>query len=115
MITDLVLLLAAAMTAFSAVALLLHVPAFADNLDRYAVPRSWWPWLATVKLVGAAALVLGLWFPTVGVVAAACLVGYFLGATITVLRSHVYQHVAIPVAYLVPPAVAGLLLAAGLG
>ena len=115
MITDLTLLLAAAMTAFSAVALLLRVPAFADNLDRYGVRRSWWPWLATVKLVGAAALVLGLRFPTVGVIAAACLVAYFLGAVVTVVRAQVYQHVAIPVAYLVPPALAGLLLAAGLG
>ncbi|WP_246083539.1 DoxX family protein [Nonomuraea diastatica] len=40
-------------------------------------PRSWWPWLGAAKAAGAAGLLVGLFVPVIGVMAAICLVAYF--------------------------------------
>jgi hypothetical protein len=111
MITDIAIVLTALSAGGSGLALLLQVSSFANNLDRYRVPRSWWPWLGTAKLAGAVGVLLGFWQPTIGVVAAACLVAYFAGAVVTVLRAKVYGHVPIPLVYLAVPAVTAALLA----
>jgi len=40
-----------------------------------------------LELLGAAGLVLGIWLPQLGALAAACLTLYFLGAVIAHLRA----------------------------
>jgi hypothetical protein len=97
-----VTLLAAALVAFSAGALLLHVKWVVQPLAAYGVPRSWWPWLGTAKAAGAAGLVVGLFVPVIGVMAGIGLVLYFAGAVITVLRAHWYSHVGFPLLYMAP-------------
>lgn len=104
-------LLGAVLAGFSAVALLLRLPFVAKPLTSYGVPRTWWPWLGTAKLAGAAGLVVGLWVPWVGIAAGVGLVLYFTGAVVTVLRAHSYSHIPVPLIYLAPAA-ASLVLAA---
>ncbi|MFJ6697980.1 DoxX family protein [Streptomyces sp. NPDC091272] len=94
--------LTAAWVAFSGVSLLRRAPFVVDPLVSYGVPRSWWPWLAAAKLLGAAGLLVGLAVPVVGVIAAAGLIAYFLGAVVTVLRARSFKTVAFPVLYLAP-------------
>jgi hypothetical protein len=71
-------------------------------LTDYSVPRSWWPWLGTAKAAGAAGLVVGLFVPTIGVMAGIGLVLYFTGAVITVVRARWYSHVPFPLLYMAP-------------
>jgi hypothetical protein len=106
----LVTLVAATMAGFSAVSVYLHAKWVVGPLADYGVQRSWWPWLGTAKAAGAVGLAAGLFVPVLGVVAAVCLVLYFLGATITVLRARYWAHVSAPVLY-VAPVVASLVLA----
>jgi hypothetical protein len=105
-----VTLVAAAMVGFSAGSIFFHAKWVVEPLADYGVPRSWWPWLGTAKAAGAVGLAAGLFVPVLGVVAAVCLVLYFLGAAITVLRARYWAHVSAPVLY-VAPVVASLVLA----
>jgi hypothetical protein len=68
----------------------------------YGVPRSWWFWLGTAKAAGAAGLLVGLVVPVIGVIAAICLVLYFIGAEITVARARWYGHLPVPLLYMAP-------------
>jgi DoxX-like family len=104
-----VALLAAAFVGFSAWALFAHAGFIMEPLDRLQVPRSWWPWLATAKATGAVGLVVGLFVPVIGALAAICLVLYFGGAIITTLRVHWYGHIPVPLMY-VAPVIAALAL-----
>jgi hypothetical protein len=94
--------LAAAMAAFSAGSLFLHAKWVLEPLVEYRVPRSWWPWLATAKAAGAIGLLAGLLVPVIGVLAAAGLVLYFAGAVITVARARWYSHIPFPLMYMAP-------------
>ena len=105
-----VTLVAAAMVGFSAGSVLLHAKWVVEPLADYGVPRSWWPWLGAAKTAGALGLAAGVFVPVLGVVAAICLVLYFLGAMITVLRARFWAHVSAPALY-VAPVVASLVLA----
>jgi len=105
----LIVLLAAAWVGFSAFAVFTHKSWVVDNLADYGVPRSWWGWLGSVKALGAAGLLTGLWVPAVGVAAATGLALYFLGAVVTVLRARAYSHIPFPLLYLGPVVVAGVL------
>lgn len=105
-----VVILAAAWVGFSAVATYTRQGWVVDNLADYGVPRSWWPWLATAKLLGALGLLVGLVVPPIGVLAAGGLVVYFLGAIVTVVRAGAYAHLPFPLLYLTPAAVAGTLI-----
>jgi len=105
-----VTLVAAAMVGFSAGSVLLHARWVVEPLADYGVPRSWWPWLGAAKTAGALGLAAGVFVPVLGVVAAICLVLYFLGAMITVLRARFWAHVSAPALY-VAPVVASLVLA----
>jgi hypothetical protein len=109
--TTVVVIVSAGWVAFSAYALLSHQSWVVDNLADYGVPRRWWPWLGTAKLLGAAGLLAGIWVPALGLAAAVGLVLYFTGAVVTVLRARAYGHVAFPVLYLAPVVAAGALLA----
>ena len=87
---------------FSGVSLLRRAPFVVDPLTSYGVPRSWWPWLAAAKLLGAAGLLAGPAVTAVGVAAAIGPVLYFAGAIVTVLRARSYKTVAFPVLYPAP-------------
>jgi hypothetical protein len=97
-----VTLAAAAWVGFSAGSTLWHAKWVVQPLADYGVPRSWWPWLGMAKAAGAAGLVVGLLVPAIGVLAAACLILYFTGAVITVIRARWYSHIAYPLLYLAP-------------
>lgn len=105
-----VTLVAAAMVGFSAVSVFTHAKWVVEPLADYGVPASWWPWLGTAKAAGALGLAAGVFVPVLGIVAAVCLVLYFLGAAVTVLRARYWAHVSAPVLY-VAPVVASLVLA----
>jgi hypothetical protein len=109
-----VTLVAAAMVAFSAGSALFGASWVTQPLADYGVPRSWLPWLGTAKAAGATGLLIGLFVPIVGTLAGICLVLYFIGAVITVIRARWYSHVVYPLMY-VAPVVAALGLAFGAG
>jgi hypothetical protein len=97
-----VTLLTAAWVAFSAVSVFLHAKWVVQPLTDYGVPRSWLPWLGSAKAAGAAGLVVGLFVPVIGVLAGICLVLYFTGAVITVVRARWYSHIPYPLMYMAP-------------
>ena len=97
-----VTVIAAAMVAFSAGAVFFHAKWVVEPLAEYGIRRFWWPWLGTAKAAGAAGLLVGLFVPAIGVLAAILLVLYFIGAVITVLRARSYSHVPFPLMYLAP-------------
>jgi hypothetical protein len=109
-----VTLVAAAMVAFSAYALFTHKAFVMKPIERLRIPQSWWPWLATAKAAGAAGLVVGLFVPAIGVLAALCLVLYFFGAVIISVRRRWYAHIPVPLIY-VSPVVAALVIGFGAG
>jgi DoxX-like family len=71
-----------------------------NNMTRYAIPQSWLFLLGMLKAVGAVGLVIGLGVPLIGVAAALCLVLYFIGAVVTVVRSQWYSHLRCPIPFL---------------
>ncbi|MGO4618093.1 DoxX family protein [Nocardia sp. 2YAB30] len=71
------------------------------NMRAYGIPDAWLFPLALVKAVGGAGLLVGLAVPLIGAAAAVALVGYFLGAVLTVVRARLYSHVTYPLPYLV--------------
>lgn len=97
-----VTLLAASMVGYSAFAVFSHAKWVVQALADYGVPRSWWPWLGTVKAAGALGLLVGLFVPAIGVLAAIGLVLYFAGAVITVVHAHWYSHIPYPLLYVLP-------------
>lgn len=106
-----VTVLAAVLVGLSAVVLLLRVEWIVRSFDAYGVPRPWWQWLAAAKAAGSAGLLIGLAVPVIGVLAGICLVLYFIGALVTVLRARWYSHVPAPLMY-AAPVVASLVLGA---
>ncbi|MFD7221079.1 DoxX family protein [Streptomyces sp. NPDC059892] len=72
------------------------------------VPESWLPRLATLKAAGAVGLVVGLWVPLLGAVAAIGVALYFIGAALTHLRAKDYAIAPVVVLFLL--AVAALVL-----
>jgi len=97
-----VTVLGAAMVAFSAGATFLRAKFVVDALADYGVPQSWLPWLGTAKAAGATGLLVGLFVPPIGVIAAAAVVLYFVGAVITVARARWYSHIVFPLLYMAP-------------
>ncbi len=110
---SLVVVFAALFVGVSAVALFARKPFVADPLVAYGVPRSWWPWLATAKALGALGLLAGLVVPAVGIAATVGLALYFTGAVVTIVRAKAYSHIPFPLVYLAPAVVAGWLIAVG--
>ena len=111
-IATILVVLAAAWVGFSAFSLFGRKAYVVDNLARYGVPESWWPWLGTAKALGAVGLLVGLTVPAVGVAASVGLVVYFAGAVITIIRARAYSHIPFPLLYLAPALAAGWLVAA---
>jgi DoxX-like protein len=80
------------------------------NSESVGVPARWVPWLGGLKLAGAAGLVVGvLAWPPLGVLAAAGLVLFFVGAIVTHVRARVLGNLYFPGGYLAL-AVASLVL-----
>lgn len=105
-----VTLVGAVMAGFSAASVFLEAEWVVKPLADYGVPRSWWVWLGAAKAAGAAGLLVGLFVPVIGVLAAIGLILYFLGAAVTVLRARWFSHVPFPLIY-AAPVVASLVLA----
>ncbi|MEV0156926.1 DoxX family protein [Micromonospora sp. NPDC050686] len=93
---------AALWVGFSAACAFFRAPWVVGPLAEYGVPRSWWPWLGAAKAAGALGLLVGLFVPVIGVLAAVGLVIYFVGAVVTVVRARAYAHVPFPLLYLAP-------------
>ena len=80
-------ILFAAMVAFSAVAKIRRDPKVVHVIQEVVgVPLPFFPLLAACELAGALGLVVGIWWPWVGVAAGIGLVIYFVGAVVSHLR-----------------------------
>lgn len=107
-----VTILGAAMAGFSAISVFAGAKFVVQPLADYGVPQAAWPWLGTAKLLGAIGLLAGFVVPIIGVLAAAGLVLYFLGAVVTVIRARSYAHIPYPLLYAAPAAASLALYAA---
>jgi hypothetical protein len=99
-----VTVLAAAATAYAAVADFLRQEWILVNMTRYGVPHSRLFSLGALKAAGALGLLVGIGVPLIGVAASLGLILFFVGAIVTVIRAHWYSHIAYPVGFLVPAA-----------
>jgi hypothetical protein len=82
-----VTLLLVGMLIFSGMAMYLRASWILSAMSRAGVPESWLPALATLKVAGAAGLLLGLVIPVVGLAAAVGVTLFFVGAIITHIRA----------------------------
>ncbi len=57
------------------------------NLQAVEVPRRWYNKLASVQAAGALGLIVGIFFPPLGILTAVCLVLYFGGAVMAHIRT----------------------------
>ncbi|OBI52659.1 hypothetical protein A5707_12015 [Mycobacterium kyorinense] len=79
-----VTLVAIAFNGFSGVSALAHFAPIIPGMEAAGVPLSWLTFpIGTLKTLGALGLVVGLWFPVIGVAAAAGLVVFFVCAMYT--------------------------------
>ncbi|MFD0278011.1 DoxX family protein [Kitasatospora sp. NPDC127111] len=106
-----VTVLAAVMAGFSGGSVFARAAYVVQPLAEYGVPRSWWNWLGAAKAAGALGLLVGLFVPVIGVLAAVGLVLYFAGAAVTVARARSYAHLPFPLIYLAPAAASLVLYA----
>ncbi|WP_433709745.1 DoxX family protein [Nocardia sp. CA-084685] len=72
-----------------------------ETMRGYGLPQWTLNPLAILKALGGLGLLIGLAFPLLGLTAALCLVLYFLGAEITIIRAKWYADLAYPLPYLV--------------
>jgi hypothetical protein len=80
-------LIVAAMVAFSAIAKLRRHPQVVHTIHEVVgLPMSYFPLLAACELVGALGLVLGIFWPVLGVIAGVGLAVYFVGAILSHFR-----------------------------
>lgn len=73
-----------------------HRPAAVETYRKAGVPESWLNGLAGVLLLGAAGLVVGLWWPPAGFVTPIGLVAYFALAVGFHVRAHDGAHAVTP-------------------
>ena len=77
----------AAMAGLSGVGKLRRDPSVVHALHEFArVPLKYFPYLAGCLFAGAVGLVLGIWWPPLGIAAGVGLVVYFVGAVVAHLR-----------------------------
>ena len=77
----------AAMVAFSGVGKIRRDPKIMHVIHEVVgVPLKYFSLLAACELAGALGLVLGIWWPSIGVASSIGLVLYFVGATVSHLR-----------------------------
>lgn len=107
-----VTVLAAAINAYAAYVDFTRADWILENMTSYGVPQSWLLSLGVLKAAGALGLVVGIGIPPIGAAAAVGLVGYFIGAIVTVVRARYYSHLGYPVVFLIPSAASLALLLA---
>jgi hypothetical protein len=90
-------LLFAALVVFAAVRKLSHREAVVHSYLRVGVPRDKLNYLAVMLLAGAAGLIAGLWWASVGVAAAAGLVCYFGLAVAAHIRADDAKNLPTPI------------------
>lgn len=91
----------AAVTAGIALAGYARAKLVTATMAEVAVPRSWLPKLASLKLAGAIGLIAGLLgLRAIGIAAAVGLVLFFIGAVAAHIRAHVLYNIAFPGTYL---------------
>ncbi len=73
------------------------------------VPLKYFPLLAACEFLAAAGLLIGIWVPSLGALAGAATVAYFVGAVISHLRVRDFKEIG-PAAFLLTMAVAALVL-----
>jgi len=77
----------AAMALFSGIGKLRHDPKIVKVIHEIVgIPMKYFPLLAACEIAGAVGLVLGIWWPPLGVLAGIGLLIYFLGAVVSHLR-----------------------------
>ena len=77
----------AAMAAFSGLGKLRRDPEIERVIHEVVgVPLNYFPHLAACEIAGALGLVLGIWWPSLGMAAGIGLVVYFVGATVSHVR-----------------------------
>ncbi|MEU8525679.1 MULTISPECIES: DoxX family protein [Streptomyces] len=108
--TTIVTVVAAALVGFSAFSVFTKAQWVVQPMADYGIPMNWLPLLGTAKAAGSLGLLAGLFVPVLGLAAAVCLVLYFTGAVIAVVRARSYAHIPFPLVY-VAPVVAALILA----
>jgi hypothetical protein len=69
--------LLAALVGYAAARKLTHRPEVVESYRRAGVREAWLNGLAVLLLAAAAGLVVGVWWPIIGIAAAAGLTGYF--------------------------------------
>jgi hypothetical protein len=101
---DIVGILLALLLLASAAAKLRRLPRLVEGLTSLGVPLGLFPFLAACEIAGAVGLLIGIWYPPLGIAAAIGLVLYFVGAVGAHLRKTDFKGV---------PNAAVLLLASG--
>jgi len=100
----------ATIVVFSAVGKLRRDPRIVQGIHEVVgVPMKYFPLLAMCELAGAVGLVLGIWWPPLGVAAAIGLVIYFAGAVVSHLRVGDVKGIG-PAAFLLTMSAAALAL-----
>ncbi|KAF4410764.1 MULTISPECIES: DoxX family protein [Streptomyces] len=96
-----IVVLVAAANVWSAVVDLVKTDAVLANSAEAGVPESWLPWLAALKVAGAAGLLLGLLgADALGLAAAVGLVLYYVCAVGLHVRRRVFHNIAFPAVFL---------------
>lgn len=72
-----------------------------ETMRGYGLPQWALNPLAVLKVLGGLGLLIGLASPPLGLTAALCLVLYFLGAEITIMRAKWYTDLTKPLPYLI--------------
>ncbi|MGE5156338.1 MAG: DoxX family protein [Betaproteobacteria bacterium] len=77
-----------------------------ENLAHLGIPLGMLPFLATCLIAGGVGLLVGLWYPPLGIAAAVGLVLYFVGALIAHLRKGDVKGLPAPMLFLILAGVA---------
>ena len=100
----------AAIVAFSGLGKLRRDPKIVHVVHEVVdVPLKYFPHLAACEFAGALGLVLGIWWPFLGIAAGIGLVGYFVGAIVSHVRVDDVKGIG-PAAFLLIMSVAALTL-----
>jgi hypothetical protein len=93
-------LLLAALLLATAIRKLTHAQSVVETYRRVGVPEERLNLLALILAVGAVGLVVGLWWPALGVATAAGLVAYFVLAVVVHVRHHDLKPLPTPLVFL---------------
>ncbi|WP_194818595.1 DoxX family protein [Nocardia sp. XZ_19_385] len=75
-------------------------PEFVEGYKTLGVPDTWLNPLAAALLAGSVGLLIGLWWPPIGIAAAIGLILYFLGALGFHVKAKDYKNMGVPAAIL---------------